>query len=179
MSKLWLAGGAALLAALLIASIVVALTEREEPLPKGSPERVVQRFLQAIEAEDFVLAYGFVSDSLQQECAIEEFASTSMAFDRDLRDSRVTLKKTTTFDSSAVVVVDVTQFRSGGPFETSESSSEHRFQLRQDPGGQWRFTDLRWPFYGKCGATEETPFLEENRPRLPDLAPANNHDIER
>ena len=179
MSKLWLAGGATLLAALLIASIVVALTEREEPLPEGTPERVVQRFLQAIEAEDFVLAYGFVSDSLQQECAIEEFASRSMAFDRDLRDSRVTLEKTTRFDGSAVVVVDVTRFRSGGPFETSENSSEHRFQLRQDSGGQWRITDLRWPFYGKCGPREEAPILEERRPTSPDFTPANDHDIER
>ena len=178
MARSWLIGGAALLAALLIASIVVALTDRETTLPEGTPEGAVQRFLQAVEAEDFVLAYGFLSDSLQQKCAVEEFASRSIGFDRNLRDSRVTLEKTTRLNGSAVVVVDVTRFRAGGPFETSDHSSEHRFELRQDPGGEWRLTDLRWPFYGECGPPDEAP-VPERRPASPDPTPANDRDIER
>ena len=56
MSRAWLLGGAALLSALLIGSVIVALLDEAEPLPEGTPEAAVQRYLKATEDQDYKLA---------------------------------------------------------------------------------------------------------------------------
>ena len=61
------------LAALLIASVVVALLEREEPLTGGTPEAAVQRYLEAVEDEKLELAFSFLSADLMEHCTVEEF----------------------------------------------------------------------------------------------------------
>ena len=157
MSKGWLIGGAVSLAALLIASIAVALTQREEPFTEGTPERAVQRFLGAIEAEDFALAHSLLSDDIQQECQVTDLASGSNSFDQNLKKSRVTLEKTSILDDTAVVVVRVTRFRAGGPFEASEYSYQHSFSLERASDGQWRIKESAWPFYGKCSRPVSKP----------------------
>ncbi len=57
MAKGWLIGGGAFLVVLLVGSIIVALLEREEPLPAGTPEAAVQQFLKAVETEDLSIAF--------------------------------------------------------------------------------------------------------------------------
>jgi hypothetical protein len=153
MSRLWLIGGAAVLAALLAASLVIALSEEPKPLEEGTPERVVQRFLEAMEGESYELAHGLLSDRLRAECELGLFAADSPPFERGaIEDSRVTLDKTTVLNGTAVVVVRVTRFYAGGPFESSEHSFERRYSLGRDADGLWRITGRPWPwpFFGKC-----------------------------
>ncbi len=158
MGKAWLVGWSAILAVLLIAAIVVALLEREEPLDEGTPEAAVQSFLKAVQNDAPTSAYDFLSAELRRDCSIEQFFGRD-AYPKDpLKGARITLEKTTTVSSTTFVTVGIVQFYSSGPFGTSESSFRHRFTLRQEDGN-WKFTEYPWPFYG-CG-----PFRSELEPR--------------
>ena len=57
MTKWWLIGAAAILAVLLVASIVLALTSKETEFAPGTPERAVQDLLRSAEADDIETAY--------------------------------------------------------------------------------------------------------------------------
>ena len=167
MPKIWLIGGAAFLVVLLAASVVVALTEREEPLPEGTPERAVQLFLVAAEEEDLKTAYALLSEELKEKCSVEGFASKRFG-SRDLKGSRVTLEETKVLNGSVVVIARVTRIQGSGPFGTSESSHEERFTLSRDEG-EWRFTYFSWPYYG-CGEPElYSPY--KDTPPPPEPAP--------
>ena len=164
MSRNSLIGGGLFLAALLVASVVVALLEDEESFAEGSVEEAVQVYLKAVEDDDFETAYGSLSSKLKDECPIDEFAGGNIPTRSDLGDDRVTLEKTTTVKETVFVTVRVTRIRGSGPFGTSESSFEQRFSLRQEDGG-WRFTEYPWPFF-RCG-----PFKPEPAPRPPTATP--------
>ena len=151
MSKLWLIGGAIALGTLLVVAVVVALLEQEETLPEGTPEAVVQQFLQAIQSEEFELAHSFLSEDLKNECAAEQFFAPHFRAYPPVRlaDERITLVDTTTIGDSTFVNVRITRFRSSDPFDSSpfgrsESSYEQQFTLQQ-VAGEWRFTRYPWP----------------------------------
>lgn len=146
MSKYWLIGSGAFLAVLLIASIVVALLEKEQTFPEGSPERAVQAFINAIEDEDYAVAHQLLSDELQEGCTLETLVARTWQKDR-IKDSRVTLDGTTVTEDTAIVAARVTTIGSGGPFGSSESSRDVRFTLKQFDG-EWRFTSDPWPNFG-------------------------------
>ena len=149
MPKAWLIGGGVFLAALLIASVVVALLEREEPLTGGTPEAAVQRYLEAVEDEKLELAFSFLSADLMEHCTVEEFFRPSGAPLGRMRDDRVTLENVKTVNQTVFVTVRVTTFHGTGPFGSSESLHVQRFSLRQEEG-EWRFTEYPWPFF-RCG----------------------------
>ena len=163
MSKGWLIGGALFLLALLIASVVVAILEKEEPLPEGTPEATVQHFVEAVEDDDLQAVYDALSTDLQEECPIEEFFGGAPPGELRLRGDRIILEGTRTLDSSAFVTVRITEFHGSGPFGASESSFEQRFSLRKEEG-RWRFADYPWPFF-RCGPFK--PFPEPRREALP------------
>ena len=147
MAKGWLIGGAVLLGALLVASIVVALLEETELLPEGTASATVQRFLMAVEDEEFELAHGFLTEDLKAECPVDEFFGGTI---RGMRDNRITLVGTRTAGEAVFVTVRITEFHRGGePLGSSESSFEHRYSLRQQ-GDLWLFTEYPWPFF-RCG----------------------------
>jgi hypothetical protein len=147
MSRIWLIAGAGLLGALLVAALVVALTQQEEPLPEGTPERTVQLFLVALQDEDFKLAHSLLSEEQRLECPLEEIAASAFGRSSDVEDSRVTLEKTTYLDGTALVIARVTRFRGSGPFGTSESAHEERYTLVKEDG-EWRLSRHNWPYYG-------------------------------
>ena len=149
MPKGWLIGGGVFLAALLIASIVVALLEKEEPLTGGTPESAVQRFLEAVEDENVELAFSFLSADLTEECTVEEFFGPHGSPLERMSDDRVTLENVKTVNQTVFVTVRVTRFHGTSPFGSSESSHQQRFSLRQEDG-EWRFTEYPWPFF-RCG----------------------------
>ena len=92
MAKGWLVGGAVFLGAILVASIVVALLESNEPLPTGTPEATVQLFLEAVEDDNIELAYTVLSTDLMVECAVDEFFGTAGWPGDRLRGDRITLE---------------------------------------------------------------------------------------
>ena len=170
MAKRWLVGAAALLVALLVASIVIALLDREEPLPEGTPEAAVQRFLKAYEDEDVETARDLLSEELKEECSVQEFALNLPWRDR-LRDERVTLERTRVVEDTAFVTVRVTTFGGGGPFGASDYAYEQRFALRLE-AGQWRFVEHPWPTFG-CGAIKPERIIpppDSEAPPTPEAA---------
>ena len=146
MGKGWLIGGAVVLGALLVASIVVALMEDTELLPEGTASATVQRFFMAVEHEDFELAHAFLTEDLKAECPVDEFFGGTI---RSMRDNRITLVGTRTAAETVFVTVQITELHRAGPFGSSESSYEQRYSLRQE-GRLWQFTEYPWPFF-QCG----------------------------
>ena len=151
MTKWWLIGAGGLLAALLIVSIVLALTSRETVFAPGTPERTVQDLLRAAEGDDIEAAYGMLSAELLEKCELNDYADRGYRFDDD-RDIRATLRETKVIDGVTFVEVRITQFYGGGPFDSGESSFYQRYALRQE-GGVWKFTEYPWP-YDYCPETE-------------------------
>ena len=171
MAKGWLIGAGIFLGAILIASIVVVILEKEEPLPVGTPEAAVQLFLKGVEDESFELAYGFLSSDLMVDCAVDEFFGTTGGLRDRLIDDRITLEGVKTVKDTAFVTVRFTRFHGTGPFGASESSYEQRFSLRQEDG-EWRFTEYPWPFF-RCGPFK--PVIETHptpSPTRPAATPA-------
>ena len=161
----WLIGAAVFVGVLLTASIVLALTQREDEFAEGTPERAVQRFLIAARDQDFSTAHALLSEARRQECPIEDLIGTPYGGKQDLENSRVTLEDTKDLDDGgAVVIARVTRISSSGPFGTSESSSERRFTLSQEDG-EWRLTGDPWPFYGCPRPRLQEPVEAPARPR--------------
>jgi hypothetical protein len=142
MSKAWLIGVTVLVAALAVTGIVVALVARgEKLLPADSPEGTVQRYLRALEDQDYKLAYGYLSASSRASCSLDDFVV--QASYREVRDSHMTLKDTRRLDDTAIVSAQVTVFDPEVPIGANEYSYERTFQLKLE-NGAWRVT---WPDY--------------------------------
>lgn len=153
MTRWWLIGAAVLFAALLTASIVLALTSRETEFAPGTPERAVQDLLHAAEDEDIETAYGMLSEELLSKCQLRDYADRMYRIAGDDRDIRATLRDAKVVDGITFINVQVTEFYGNGPFESGEWSHDLRFALRQEDG-EWKFTEYPWPF-DYCDETEE------------------------
>jgi hypothetical protein len=75
MSRIWLFGALAFVVALVATGLTVALvtTRDVDLLPANSPEGVVQRYLLALEDEDYEEAYGYLSSELRRQCSFDYF----------------------------------------------------------------------------------------------------------
>jgi hypothetical protein len=143
----------------------VALSESEETFAAGTPEMAVQSFIKAFEGEDFQASYELLSNGLKDRCTVDQMFGWQGGFNDRFRDSRITLEDTTMVASTTVVAVRITEFRNGGPFDTSESSYVQRYTLRQEEG-QWRFSQFPWPMLN-CGPVKisaPTPAVVEPTP---------------
>ena len=154
MSNTWLIGGGAALAALLVASIVVAVIEGDHKFEPGSPEAAVQTLLRAVDSEDLESAYGLLSDPLREQCTLEDFAGGPRRPIRDFGNQRLVLEDTRTVGDTVFVDVRVTEFQ-GGDLFGSNYSFEQQYALRLIDG-QWRFTQYPWPFF-QCGPFKLAP----------------------
>jgi hypothetical protein len=140
MSKMWLSGGLVLVVALAVGAVVTALVTSRSgaDLPADSPEGVVQRYLLAVQREDYREAHGYLTADLQTRCRVEELAGRDH-WRYSEEDEEMTLEKTQTFNGSAVVTATVTVFRPDVPFGASEYSYDRTFNLKLEDG-QWRLT---------------------------------------
>lgn len=144
MSRAWLIGIAAFVVALVVAGLVVALVTTRggvDLLPADTPEGAVQRYLLALEDEDYPMAYDYVTAGPKSGCTFEEFLR--LASYREVRDSHMTLEDTQRFDDTAIVTASVTVFEPDVPFGTSEYTYDRTYQLELEEG-QWL---LAWPEY--------------------------------
>jgi hypothetical protein len=142
MSRVWLIGVVAFVLALVVAGLVVALITTRggvDLLPADSPEGAVQRYLLALEDDDYAEAYEYVADLSKSGCTFEEFVR--LASRRGVRDSHMTLEGTQRFDDTAIVTAGVTVFEPDVPFGASEYTYERTYQLELEDR-QWRLT---WP----------------------------------
>ena len=161
MSRGWLIGGGVFLAALLAGSVAAALLERDASFPEGSAEAVVQRYVRAVEEDDWEAAHALLSAELREECPVEElfadrggWAPYRVVHRGDRGDRRVTLEETRTLGETLLVTVEVTESRFEGPFGTSSWSYEVQYSLTEEDS-EWRFSEYPDPFYDCPGREEE------------------------
>ncbi len=154
-SNWWLAGTTAAIVALAAVSSIVALVagRTAETLPENSPEGVVQRYLQALEDDDFRAAYSYLSSHLQQECSVQDFREGTRWSVQ--RGKRVILEGTEEIGRRTIVAVRISSISPDAPFAPSETSHRQEYTLEKQ-GGAWRFARLPWPLdYCRSNPTSE------------------------
>ena len=105
----------------------------------------MQRYVQAVEDEDWETAHALLAAELRQECPVEElFANRS---GRDRGDRRITLEETRTLGETLLVTVSVSRSRMSGPFGVDQWSYRIEYSLTEEEGA-WRFSEYPDPFYG-------------------------------
>ncbi len=156
MARGWLIGGGVFLALLLVASIIVALVQQEEDLPEGTSEAAVQSYLRAVDAEDYQLAYTFLSQDIKEDCEFEDFVGSLSQFERNMvGGDRIILEDTNIVDDTAFVTVRISEFQRSDFFGSSEYSYTQTYTLKMEDG-EWRFTQNPWPFFF-CDQFERRP----------------------
>ena len=155
-SARWLAAISVVAVAVAAVSVIVTLaagTGRADPLPEGSPERVAQLYILAIEDEDAEAAYALLHESVTEGCALSEF-QREVRYDSD-RDYRVTLDTVEILPDGANVFVETVNISAPSPFEVSTNRSSAVFFLRQS-ADEWRIARTPYPFQG-CPYRDPTP----------------------
>lgn len=150
MSNRWLIVIGGIVAVLIIAGVVVALSRSGKTtfFPEDTPEGVVQRYLQALEKEDHSLAYSYLSADAKERKPFQEFRRELSFRSEKMEQRQVVLEKSGVFDSTAEVFVSITEFRPSGPltFQASEYSFSASFFLQKE-NGKWLITDSTWPVF--------------------------------
>ena len=172
MAKVWTIVAAVALVLLLVASVIVAALEREEPFEAGTAEAAVQDFLRAVEEDDFETAYALLSEELREECPAEQVFGQPFHYRRQFDENRITLEQTSEVGGSTLVTLRVSSFQRDGPFGGSENSFLQRYALRR-VDDQWRFVEFPWPLF-QCGAAKPVvePAGPARRPPGPSPTPA-------
>ena len=148
MGRTGIIAAAAILAALLIASVAVALLRGESELDAGSPEAATQRYVRALAARDFDAVYSMWSPEAQERCALEEMA-TNRRYDYDLEtleEARIALDEVEEVGDVTNVRVKATETRGGGIFGPSEYTRSLTFSLRRYDG-VWRIVHHNEPWF--------------------------------
>ena len=135
----------AILIFLLIASILVLnLTNTPPQMPKDSPERVVQLFLEHVSKDAHGTAYELLAKELKQVCRPTEFAADS--YEQKSRYSNATIKHINTQSDSfeSIVLVEVIEIEPSFPIGTSENSYQETFNLTKE-NSNWKINRLQFP----------------------------------
>ena len=166
MAKVWTIVAAVALVVLLVASVVVAVLEREEPFEAGTAEATVQDFLRAVKEDEFETAYGLLSAELKEECSAEQVFSNTLRNRVQFDQNRITLEQTNEVGGATFVTIRISSFRRDGPFGSSENHFLQRYALRQTEA-QWRFVEFPWPLF-ECGPFKPAPRAPVEPVRIPD-----------
>lgn len=153
MAKWWLIGAGVALAALLIASIALALTSNETEFANGTPEHAVQTVLRAAQAHNIQTTYDMLAAELQEKCELGEFVNAHNSSYYHERDFGAALRATKSVNDLTLIDVRITQFYGSGPFDSGESHMNTHFTLRQE-NGEWKFTEYPWP-YNYCPESDD------------------------
>lgn len=159
-SSRWLAGAVVLVALLVVFSTVVAFLNRDrEPdlLPEGTPGRVVQDYLLAVQREDTDAAYALLSEEARERCDPDALSDGHFMLPRD--SFSVRLVETETDGDEATVTVDVTQVDAPGDVPLlggSVSDYEATYRLLREQG-EWRLRDHGWPGWSCPPKATPTP----------------------
>ena len=120
--------------------VVFAVKEPTAELDKGSPEGVVQQYLNAAIDKDFDQAKSFLASDTK--CTADDF---DRAYIQD--SIRIGLSDATSTETSAKVTVTI-ETSNGDPFGGSYSETQTFRLVKEDSG--WKITGIPWPTY-ECG----------------------------
>ena len=158
MNNYWLIGGGAILGILIVASIVVAILQKEAEFAPGSPEAAIQAYLRALDEADFQGVHDALSPELQDRCSIEDMFGGRYPTQRRsrLEDKRITLDGARTLDETTFVTIRISELRSDGLFGPSGYDYDETFALKQFDR-QWKFSENPWPHFDCAWPTQELP----------------------
>lgn len=121
---------------------VVAATRDAPVLDEGSPEAVVQAYVDAMIEGDESAAHGYLSVEIQAECSVSDLRDRA----ERPQDLRVTLRSVTVDGDEAEVEVTVTENAGGGLFGGDGYSYDETFILTGS-GEAWVISERPWPVY--------------------------------
>ena len=133
-----------LLFILFITIVVLAVNRKSHTMKEGTPERVVQIYLQHLSEEDFENAYALLDEELKSECTFREFITNSTLAKTRFKGDSLTHKKTNEFEEVAIVSIEVTSIQTSIPFGADETRREELFTLSLEDE-KWKISDLRFP----------------------------------
>lgn len=150
-SNRWLIVFIAGIAVLVVATVALVLSARSgiSLLPENTPEGVVQRFLMAIQDNNYEKAYGYLSltDDKGAKIAYDQWLATKPYPYRSSPSSwKATLGKTMVTGERATVEVTVDVFRPSGPFGNAVQSQQVLFQLIRS-GESWLITSPSYLYW--------------------------------
>jgi hypothetical protein len=150
-SSRWLLISGITIGVLVIAAVVLVLTmptPETRLLPEDTPEGIVQRYFLALEAEDYVTAYSYLSPPPSEKIPYEDWRGPAVSSE-EKPEWKVTLGESAVKGSEATVDVVVDVLRPGGPFQNPVHTHYINFFLKKE-GISWRITspaDIWWLFY--------------------------------
>ncbi len=171
-SARWLAGIRAGVVAIAIASIIVVLAIDPDgvTLDENTPEGTVQRYIQALQDEQYDVAYRLLSAEAQAECTLSNFRSQGR-FGRD-QDTRVRLDRVIEASDGTEVRLEMVNFSGISPFEFDFTFEDGRYTVNylvNETDDGWRVSNAPWP-YTDCGYRLRVPVPEPTATPTP--APA-------
>jgi len=177
MAKIWTIVATVALALLLVASVIVAVLEREEPFEAGTAEAAVQDFLRAVEDDELDTVYGFLSAQLREECSVEQMFASPFRYRTQFDQNRITLEQTNEGGGATFVTIRISSFEGSGPFGSSESSYLEQYALKRAED-RWQFVQFPWPLF-RCAQPNlaphdpATPTSDSDDPRPAPVSPVS------
>ena len=135
----WMGAGLAVL--VIVAAIVVAFRSPAHFEP-GTPEAVVQEYIEAVLDEDAAAARELLTQAMQSRCQLSDLERRYIRAEQ----SRILLVDSSIEDNEARVELEFTAAYGDDPFDIYESSFKEKFKLR-DVDGEWRIASAPWPYY--------------------------------
>jgi hypothetical protein len=147
-SRLLVIFGSIIGAIVLVAIVLVIALSGQKPaslLPEDSPEGTVQRFFVALQNDDYVKAYSYITPPANDKIPFDSWRSS---YYRSPEKSvwKVTIGKAKVTGDQATVDVVVDVFRPQGPFSEPVNTNRMSFVLKK-AGSGWTITsplDLWW-----------------------------------
>ena len=138
---------------LVIVTMVLALTlsggQDTALLSEDTPEGTVQRYLQAIKAEDYTRAYSYLSPAaLAEQTYYNTYENWSQSYSwrRESSGWKATLGNAAVTGNEATVTVIIDVFRPKVPFTGPTNSRKYNFQLTKEVTS-WKITSPIYPLY--------------------------------
>ena len=142
-STRFLLGFGIAISVLVVVTVILVLTMRSSValLPGNTPQGVVQRFLIAVQDQDYEKAYSYlqVQESGQVLSFNDWYQTTFPSFRTSQTSWKATLGKTVTSGNTATVEVFVDVLRPEGPFDNPVQTNGISFQLTKMADG-WFIT---------------------------------------
>jgi hypothetical protein len=142
-SARWLTGIAIAVAAVVVASVVLAITldDSETTFDPGTPAATVQAYFRGVQDRDIESAFALLTTDLRGRCSAEELRRTSLnepSFSVRIREST---------ERDQVAEIDVRIGIGGGDLPFGGGYDVDRVMVLQREDGEWRIAEPPWPLW--------------------------------
>ena len=137
-----LAIGGVVLVLLIAVAAVLSASRGPATFEEGSPEAVVQGYLDAMIKGDESAAHASLSDELGDDCTVRDLRTRS----NEVNNARVALRAVSIDGDEAEVEVSITENAGDVPFGGGGYTFEETFVLARE-AGTWVIVEEPWPIY--------------------------------